>query len=339
MVDSCIACQATTPENAQEPLQMSLMPPSPWHTVHMDFFGPIATGDYLLVIIDAYSRFPEVEIVRSTAMKAIIPKLDRVFAVHGIPYVVRSDNGPPFNGEEFARYMKLLGVKHKPVTPVWPQANGLVESFNKPLNKAITSAIIEKKNWHQALQKFLFAYRTTPHTTTKVAPTELLFNRIVRGTLPELTPNNFVNRHAMAQTNDAENKDKMKSYADTRRNVRKNELKEGDQVIVKADQRKKLAPKFIPKRYVIKYKRGNQVTAERDGKVIKRNSTFFKKINSPIQESESESDYSDNETDGHDYLQRNPDHNETPVNRRRYPLRDRTQTHFYGQPIAHFSAT
>ena len=142
------------------------------------------------------------------------------------------------------------------------------------------------------------------------------------------------------ETNDAENKDKMKSYADTRRNVRKNELKEGDQVIVKADQRKKLTPKYIPKRYVIKYKRGNQVTAERDGKVIKRNSTFFKKINSPIQESESESeysDYSDNETDGHDYPQRNPEHNEPPINRRRYPLRERTQTHFYGQPIAHFS--
>ena len=117
-------------------------------------------------------------------------------------------------------------------------------------------------------------------------------------------------------------------------------MKEGDQVIVKADQRKKLTPKFIPKRYVIKSKRGNQITTERDGKVIKRNSTFFKKINSPIQESESESeysDYSDNETDGHDYPQRNPEHNEPPINRRRYPLRERTQTHFYGQPIAHFS--
>ena len=84
--------------------------------------------------------------------------------------------------------MKLLGVKHKPVTPDWPQAKGILESFNKPMNKAITSAIIEKKNWQQALQKFIPAYRSTPHATTKVDPGELLFNRIVRGTLPERTP-------------------------------------------------------------------------------------------------------------------------------------------------------
>ena len=46
-----------------DPLQMSPLPPEPWHTVHTDFCGPLPTGECLLVVIDAYSRFPEVDIV------------------------------------------------------------------------------------------------------------------------------------------------------------------------------------------------------------------------------------------------------------------------------------
>ena len=39
-----------------------------------------------------------VEIAKSTAATATIPKLDKVFSEFGVPDVIRSDNGPPFNG-------------------------------------------------------------------------------------------------------------------------------------------------------------------------------------------------------------------------------------------------
>ena len=51
---------------------------------------------YLLVTIDAYSRFSEAEIVNSTAAKGTISKLDQIFEMHGIPRVHVSDNGPSF---------------------------------------------------------------------------------------------------------------------------------------------------------------------------------------------------------------------------------------------------
>ena len=44
----------------------------------------------------------EIEVVHSTSAKAVIPKLDRIFAAYDVPQVVKSDNGPPFNGGEFA---------------------------------------------------------------------------------------------------------------------------------------------------------------------------------------------------------------------------------------------
>ncbi|XP_033121355.1 uncharacterized protein K02A2.6-like [Anneissia japonica] len=59
-VKYCLPCQAAVATNA-EPLQMSVIPPSPWTEVAIDFKGPLPNGQYLLVVYDMYSRFPEVE--------------------------------------------------------------------------------------------------------------------------------------------------------------------------------------------------------------------------------------------------------------------------------------
>ena len=110
LIGNCIACQANGPENHPEPLQMSTLPPETRHTVHIDFCGPFPTGEYLLVTIDAYSRIPEVDIVQSTAAKGTISKLYRIFATHEMPKILKSDNGPPFFGNEFNAYMQENGI-------------------------------------------------------------------------------------------------------------------------------------------------------------------------------------------------------------------------------------
>ena len=99
------------------------------NTVSIDFCE--VAGLYVLVVIDDYSRFSEVEIVHSTAAKAVIPKLDCIFAAHGVSEVVKSNNGPPFNGHEFARFADYLGFVQRKVTALWPEANGEVDKFMK----------------------------------------------------------------------------------------------------------------------------------------------------------------------------------------------------------------
>ncbi len=180
IIERCIPCQATGPDVRPEPLAMSDLPPAPWHTVHIDFCGPFPTGEYALVVIDAFSRFPEVDIVNSTSAKVTVPKLERIFATHGLPTVIRSDNGPPFSGHEFYKFMKELGTKHKPSIPLSPQGNGEVERFMKPLQKAIRTAVLEKKDWKRSIYKFLLNYRSTPHTTTGKTLSKLLFNRNIQ---------------------------------------------------------------------------------------------------------------------------------------------------------------
>ena len=68
-VKSCLPCQAATTGTLPrpEPLNMTLLPIAPWQEVAVDFFGPFPSGEHLLVAVDEFSRFSEVEIVTKTS--------------------------------------------------------------------------------------------------------------------------------------------------------------------------------------------------------------------------------------------------------------------------------
>ena len=120
-IDHCLPCQAVGRPNPPEPITTTSMPKQPWRTLHVDFYGPfLQTKEYLLVVIDRYSRFPEVEIVHSTKVSAAIPKLHKMFAVHGIPDILISDNGLPFNSTDYKRYLETVGITPKFSTPSRP---------------------------------------------------------------------------------------------------------------------------------------------------------------------------------------------------------------------------
>ncbi len=113
----CLPCQASTQGTSPppEPLQPTPLPEKARNNVAVDFVGPFPTGEYLIVVIDEYSRYPEVEILTTTSAKAAIPKLGAIFSRQGIPEILKSDNGPPFNSEEFTNFANLLGFKHRKI--------------------------------------------------------------------------------------------------------------------------------------------------------------------------------------------------------------------------------
>ena len=84
------------------PLKMTPLPEGPWEEVSADFHQIFTTGEYLFVVVDGYSRYPEVEIIRSLSAKKVIPNFDAIFLRHGVPKVVKTDNGPPCNGDFFS---------------------------------------------------------------------------------------------------------------------------------------------------------------------------------------------------------------------------------------------
>ena len=62
-------------------------------------------------------------------------RLRKIFATHGIPKKIESDNGPPFSLTDFKVFAEEMGFEHHRVTPEHPRANGEAESFMKVLNK------------------------------------------------------------------------------------------------------------------------------------------------------------------------------------------------------------
>ena len=134
LIKHSIACQASDVKTHKAPLIMSSMPSAPWNEISIDLKGPIKPNDeHLMVVIDDYSRFPLVETMTSITAAAIIKRLDTIFSIFGVPDYVRTDNGPAFRSKEFADFAQHMGFIHIKVTPLWPQANGLVESFMKNL--------------------------------------------------------------------------------------------------------------------------------------------------------------------------------------------------------------
>jgi len=78
----------------------------PWDVVAVDFVGPCPDGHYNLLAIGKGTRYPQVAKTHSTAFPPTKDRPKTMFATHGTPRQLESDNGPPFNSKEVAEFAK-----------------------------------------------------------------------------------------------------------------------------------------------------------------------------------------------------------------------------------------
>ena len=141
----------------------------------------------MFVVVDYYSRWPEVMWLKNISAKTTIKCLKSMFTTHGLPDVIRMDNGLQFVAAELSAFCEYLGIKHLKGIPYWPQSNGEVERFNGTVMKIVRVANVQGQDLKRELGNFLFKYRTTPHSTTGVAPSELLMGRKLRDKIPKIS--------------------------------------------------------------------------------------------------------------------------------------------------------
>lgn len=127
MVEHCSICleRRTCMSNAKEPLISHPIPNQPWQIVGTDLFS--WNSDDYIVVVDYYSRYFDLEKLKSTTAAAVILKLKKVFAAHGIPEKVISDIGPQFSSKEFENFARTWDFVHVTSSPHYPQSNGLSE--------------------------------------------------------------------------------------------------------------------------------------------------------------------------------------------------------------------
>ena len=215
------------------------------------------------------------KLITSTTATTVIPHLDRIFSIFGLPESLKSDDGPLFNGHDFAQFARSLGFKHRRITPLWPKADGEAERFMRTGSKMVKTSVTERGEWKRNLSTMLRNYRATPHSTTEKTPAELMFGRPIKTKLPQLDalPSNDAVRER-----DRRQKGKMKKYADERPKATPLRLKLGDQVLAQRRQTNKEMSRYDPRPYVITNIRGTRVTARRNGYWITRNVSHFLRL-------------------------------------------------------------
>ena len=166
-------CRDTRP--AREPLMTSPLPDYPWQKVATDLFE--LKGKMYVVIVDYFSRYPEVFRLQSTISRSVINALKMVFSRHGIPETLVSDNGPQYSSLEFAEFAAAYGFTHTTSSPHYPQSNGFAERAVKTVKKLF------KESSDECLA--LLSYRTTPLPWCGLSPSELCQGRRLRSDVPQ----------------------------------------------------------------------------------------------------------------------------------------------------------
>ena len=98
---------------------------------------------------------------------------------HGVPSrIIIHDRAVEFLAEVLQETASLLGLTQLPTSGGHPQTDGLVEWFNCTLKQTLAK-LVDKggHDWVSLLGPELFAYRTTPHSSTGMTTFYLLYGR------------------------------------------------------------------------------------------------------------------------------------------------------------------
>ena len=174
-VKQCNECQLQSAVPATAPLHPWEWPTQPWSRIHIDYAGPFL-NQMFLIIVDAYSKWLEVIPTQTSTTQVTIEKLRTVFATHGLPDMVVSDNGSCFTSDEFSNFMQQNGIRHVTTAPKHPSSNGLAERYVRIFKEGMKKNEKSGGSVNTRLSRFLLAYRSTPQTTTGLTPAELLLN-------------------------------------------------------------------------------------------------------------------------------------------------------------------
>lgn len=330
-VRKCKPCTLVSALDPPEPMNRTRMPEKPWNDIAADFAGPLPSGHNLLVLVDYFSRFTEVIIMKQITAATTVRALHGVFCRFGMPESLKTDNGPQFISKEFSEFCEQFGIEHRRTTPYWPQANGEVERINRTIGKRLKiSQETEGSDWQWDLRMFILMQNSTPHSTTGVAPSTLMFGRLLRDKLPGLMT---TTKMILEEIRDQDRTQKMKAaeYGNKRRMARASEIEIGDTVVARRIQKEnKLSTTFSPEEYSVVDRRGSDVTLKSNdsGREIHRNTSHLKKLIVGIDNPEDGSKISSNADDS-EHLQ-----NETigvqPTNELRLPETKETETSSMG---------
>ncbi|XP_055614238.1 uncharacterized protein K02A2.6-like [Uranotaenia lowii] len=189
LVKDCASCQANKANPPKAAYHCWETPSEPFQRVHADYAGPFM-GYYYLVLIDAFSKWPDVHVLKNMTTETTIRACREFFSTYGIPSVFVSDNGPQFASVDFAKFIKLNGIVHKFSAPYHPATNGQAERFIQTMKCKMKASVSNRSEINAELCNILVTYRKSVHPTTGYSPSMIVFGRQIRSRLDLMIPSN-----------------------------------------------------------------------------------------------------------------------------------------------------
>ena len=154
---------------AKEPLQPHDIPEGPWRKLGIDYFT--FDGNSYVLICDYFSKFPFLYRAK-TSFWSLRDHLIDLFSIEGYPDEIVSDNRPPFQSKEFAKFLSDLGIKHTTSSPGYPRSNGFIEWHIQMVKN-----MLSKSSNTRSFQEVLADLRTTHIGMGLPSPAEILHGR------------------------------------------------------------------------------------------------------------------------------------------------------------------
>lgn len=254
-----------------------ITPTRRWSRLHIDFAGPFR-NKYFLIIVDAYSRWPEVFVVNNTTSATVIKYLRIVFANHGLCEILVSDNGTAFVSEEMKRYLRANKIRQITTAPYHPATNGLAERMVQTVKDKIRK--MDDMSWDIKIPNMLLSLRTTPCAGTNRSPAEVLMNRKLRTLLDVIHPDNI-------------EREKTEQQIMRNNQQRNRESEVGNHVMYKNYSN---GPKWLPGKILDKHGPSSYSVLTEDGQVVKRHIDQIIKVSSQGQRTQERGEICEDES-------------------------------------------
>ena len=179
-----------------------------------------------------------------TSSEKVIKVCLGVFARFGLPDVLVTDGGPPFNSEVFVKNFERQGICVLKSPPYHPESNGQAERIVRLVKDVLKVFFfldpeIRKQDIETQIYYFLFNYRNICLGVDGEFPSEKLLSYKPKTTLDLINPkNNFKNNQT--KVHDTENKN-----TDANDIFRATNLKNGDMVYYRNPNKTEIR-KFLP---------------------------------------------------------------------------------------------
>ena len=127
---------------------------------------------FFIVVVDYFTKWIEAETLEKITSHNILCFYKKnVLTRFGILQVLVTDNDTQFTDQGFQSFVAKLGSKQHFTLIEHPQTNGQAEAANKAILQGLKCILGEaKKGWVEEIHNAIWAYRSTPHSTTSETP-------------------------------------------------------------------------------------------------------------------------------------------------------------------------